>query len=305
MQAAVSAIEYYLPEDVVSTSDLSAEFPDWSVEKIDEKTGIRHQTHRGGGRVRVGPRRECRRTIIRVRRLRPGIDRLYPVVHPKSGLLPADHGVCSTRPARHSDDGRGFGFQWLFWFCLRTGPGAGSDLFRTGVQRAVDHGGDIQQTHTPSRQKRSHHIWRRRRGDAGEGRPLGDPNFFIYGTDGRGGPNLIVPTGGMRRPRSEQTAIPIADKNGNVRSMDNLFMNGAELQFHADGRAPMHRPVAGEGFDVHGRHRPVRLSSGQSIHARASTRPDWNPRREVCRSHGPLRQHGLLDDSHCAEARRL
>src|SRR5258706_15930259 len=40
MDAAISAIEYFLPDKVVSTSDLSVEFPDWSVEKIDEKTGI-------------------------------------------------------------------------------------------------------------------------------------------------------------------------------------------------------------------------------------------------------------------------
>ena len=41
MHAFIAAIEYFLPEKTVSTADLSAEFPDWSVEKIDSKTGIR------------------------------------------------------------------------------------------------------------------------------------------------------------------------------------------------------------------------------------------------------------------------
>ena len=40
MHAAIAAIEYFLPENVVSTADLAAEFPSWSVEKIDAKTGI-------------------------------------------------------------------------------------------------------------------------------------------------------------------------------------------------------------------------------------------------------------------------
>src|ERR1022692_1155666 len=40
MQASVSAIEYYLPGNTVSTEGLSAEFPEWSVAKIDDKTGI-------------------------------------------------------------------------------------------------------------------------------------------------------------------------------------------------------------------------------------------------------------------------
>ena len=43
MQAGVAALEYYLPEKVLSTGDLTAEFPDWNAEKIDRKTGIRER----------------------------------------------------------------------------------------------------------------------------------------------------------------------------------------------------------------------------------------------------------------------
>jgi 3-oxoacyl-[acyl-carrier-protein] synthase-3 len=52
---------------------------------------------------------------------------------------------------------------------------------------------------------------------------------FLYGTDGRGGPNLIVPSGGMRLAHSTETAQIVEDENGNIRSQDNLFMNGAEI----------------------------------------------------------------------------
>lgn len=37
---AISAIEYYLPANVLSTADLAAMYPEWSIEKIDRKTGI-------------------------------------------------------------------------------------------------------------------------------------------------------------------------------------------------------------------------------------------------------------------------
>jgi 3-oxoacyl-[acyl-carrier-protein] synthase III len=40
IEAAVTATEYFLPERTLTNSDLTAEFPDWSVEKIAEKTGI-------------------------------------------------------------------------------------------------------------------------------------------------------------------------------------------------------------------------------------------------------------------------
>ncbi|MBL3538293.1 3-oxoacyl-ACP synthase III family protein [Aminivibrio sp.] len=52
---------------------------------------------------------------------------------------------------------------------------------------------------------------------------------FFLGTDGSGGPNLIVPAGGMARPRSAETSKEETDEGGNIRSLDNLYMNGPEI----------------------------------------------------------------------------
>jgi 3-oxoacyl-[acyl-carrier-protein] synthase-3 len=52
---------------------------------------------------------------------------------------------------------------------------------------------------------------------------------FVFGTDGRGAENLIVPAGGSRKPRSAETSIVRTDKDGNQRSDENLFMNGMEV----------------------------------------------------------------------------
>lgn len=43
MHAAIVGIEYYLPTKILTTKDLSTMFPEWAVEKIDAKTGIRHR----------------------------------------------------------------------------------------------------------------------------------------------------------------------------------------------------------------------------------------------------------------------
>lgn len=40
MNAHIAAIEYSLPEGVLTNADLNQDFPDWSVEKISSKTGI-------------------------------------------------------------------------------------------------------------------------------------------------------------------------------------------------------------------------------------------------------------------------
>jgi 3-oxoacyl-[acyl-carrier-protein] synthase-3 len=52
---------------------------------------------------------------------------------------------------------------------------------------------------------------------------------FVYGTDGAGAENLIVKTGGMRAPRTEQSGIAVEAESGNIRSLDSLFMNGGEI----------------------------------------------------------------------------
>jgi 3-oxoacyl-[acyl-carrier-protein] synthase-3 len=52
---------------------------------------------------------------------------------------------------------------------------------------------------------------------------------FVFGTDGGGAKDLIVEAGGFRTPRCAETALEQEDKVGNVRSRDNLFMNGANV----------------------------------------------------------------------------
>lgn len=52
---------------------------------------------------------------------------------------------------------------------------------------------------------------------------------FVFGTDGRGAKNLVVETGGARTPRSPETGAIAEDEFGNLRSRDNLYMNGSAV----------------------------------------------------------------------------
>ena len=71
-------------------------------------------------------------------------------------------------------------------------------------------------------------------GDAGsatmvEKRAGGGTSWFRLGTDGRGSDSLIVPAGGARLPLSNETAIEYSDADGNIRTKENLFMDGSEV----------------------------------------------------------------------------
>lgn len=52
---------------------------------------------------------------------------------------------------------------------------------------------------------------------------------FVFGTDGRGAKSLIVEAGGARLPRSEETGAAAEDAFGNIRSRDNLYMDGSAV----------------------------------------------------------------------------
>jgi 3-oxoacyl-[acyl-carrier-protein] synthase-3 len=52
---------------------------------------------------------------------------------------------------------------------------------------------------------------------------------FIFGTDGSGAQNICVKTSGLKYPKNAQTSIEQKDDSGNVRSDDNLYMNGSEV----------------------------------------------------------------------------
>lgn len=52
---------------------------------------------------------------------------------------------------------------------------------------------------------------------------------FVFGTDGRGASNLIVPAGCSRIKKDRESIVEIQDENGNFRSQENIYMNGPEI----------------------------------------------------------------------------
>ncbi|CAK8723196.1 MAG: 3-oxoacyl-[acyl-carrier-protein] synthase-3 [Candidatus Electronema aureum] len=89
-------------------------------------------------------------------------------------------------------------------------------------------------------------------GDAGTATLLeksahAQPMTFVMGTDGDGANNLIVPSGGFRKIANESTKIRTERENNNIRSDEDLFMNGAEIfSFTLERLSPLIRSVLDE-----------------------------------------------------------
>jgi 3-oxoacyl-[acyl-carrier-protein] synthase-3 len=52
---------------------------------------------------------------------------------------------------------------------------------------------------------------------------------LAMGTDGGGASTFMIPAGGARQPASAQTKQPLTDPSGNVRTAENLYMNGGAV----------------------------------------------------------------------------
>ena len=232
MQAAVRAIEYYLPERTETTADLSTSFPDWSVDKIEEKTGIRER--------HIAAPNECSSdlAVAAARKLfdsgvcRPSeVDFLLLCTQSPDYYLPTTACLLQDRLGLPTSAG-----------ALDFNLGCSGFIYGLGLAQGLISSGQASNVLLLTAETYSKFINAGDRsvrtifGDAAAATLLGAEDCqasligpFVYGTDGRGGPNLIVPTGGFRCARSAESAVMTTDDGGNVRSRDNLFMNGPEI----------------------------------------------------------------------------
>jgi 3-oxoacyl-[acyl-carrier-protein] synthase III len=61
---------------------------------------------------------------------------------------------------------------------------------------------------------------------------------FELKADGTGANYLMIPAGGNRMPRTETTAVKITDEEGNIRSLEDFYMNGMEVFLFATSEVP-------------------------------------------------------------------
>ena len=232
LNAAISAIEYHLPREVVTSSGLAAEFPEWPVHKIEEKTGIRERHVVSGGECASDLAMAAAQKLFDSGRCSAaGIDYLLLCTQSPDYFLPTTACVLQDRLGIPLSAG-----------ALDFNLGCSGFVYGLGLAKGLIETGQARNVLLITAETYSKFIHpgdksvRTLFGDAaaatlvsgieGSGTGLGP---FVYGTDGSGAPNLMVATGGMRNPRTPESALAIADQGGNVRSRDNLFMDGAAL----------------------------------------------------------------------------
>ena len=231
--AAITAIEYYLPSAVLSSAILAADFPEWSVDKIDAKTGIQERHIASDVECSSDLAAEAATKLFRTGMCLPEeIDYILFCTQSPDYFLPSTACVLQKRLGLPTSAGALDYNLGCSGFVV--GLGLAKGLVETGqATKVLLLTAETYSKFINTRDKSARTIF----GDAGAATvvsaietdghaPLGP---FVYGTDGSGAEQLIVPTGGMRHARTPETAIEHEDQSGNWRSRDNLFMNGAEI----------------------------------------------------------------------------
>jgi 3-oxoacyl-[acyl-carrier-protein] synthase III len=230
MKASITAIRSSLPEATLDNEQLAKDYEGWSAEKIYSKTGIRSR--------RIAAPDECAsdlafraaQALITDDGLDPStVDYLLYCTQTPDYILPTTACLLQHR----------LGLR-MSCAALDFNLGCSGYVYGLGLAKALI---DSEQARTillitadtySKLINRADKSVRTLFGDgatatlvvAGEQDTLIGP--FVYGTDGSGAENLIVPTGGAR-----QAVMPLAglvrDDSGNARTVNDLYMNGAEV----------------------------------------------------------------------------
>lgn len=231
-KAAVKAIASYLPAKTLTNEQLAEEFGDYTADKILDKTGIavRHIADAGECASDLGVR-AAQRLFESGACLPDEIDFLLFCTQSPDYFLPTTACTMQDRLGLKTECGAIDFNQGCSGYVY--GLALAKSLVETGAARSVLLiTADTYSKFINPKDKSVRTLF----GDGASATlvsAIDSPENligpFVFGTDGRGANDLIVPAGGMRRSIDDAALVEKTDEQGNVRSDSNLYMNGGAI----------------------------------------------------------------------------
>ncbi len=229
MKTYIKALSYYLPERVVTNEELVAEFPEWTVDKIANKVGVRQRHVASDGETSVDMAVKAAENLFRdyLEITRESIDFVILCTQSPDYFLPSSACIVQNKLGLSTMCG-------AFDFNL----GCSGYIYGLAIAKGLVLAGIAKNVLLLTAETYSKYLHMRDKGnrtifgDAATATIISADGFaeignFALGTDGNGAENLIVRTGCARNPGKANDLN--FDENGNPHSSDHLFMNGAEI----------------------------------------------------------------------------
>ena len=228
----ISDIEYYLPQTIIDNSELASRYDGWSAEKIYEKTGIRsrhvvnNNEHVSDLAVNaalklfkrgfVNPK-EIDTLILCTQTPDYALPSTSVLVHERLGLSKS----CATFDFNQGCTGFIYGL-YIAGNMIHSGSSVNVLLITSETYSIWCHPMDKSVTTIFGDGAAAVYL-RHAKGEDGIGP-------FVFGTDGKGFNNLVVPLSGSHGLLHGNDPIQeVVDESGNIRTSRNLYMNGPEL----------------------------------------------------------------------------
>lgn len=232
MKAIIMHVASYLPEYILTNDELAMMYPEWSVDKIYDKTGI-------SARHIIAEEETCSDMAIKAAEKifeknniqRSEIDFILLCTQSPDYKLPTT--ACIVQNALDIPTTCG---------ALDFNLGCSGYVYGLGLAKGLIETGQANNILLITSELYSRYI---SDGDKSVRTLFGDGATatllsgiksekdkigpFVYGSDGSGKDNLIVPHGGSKYPIEHQSSTIFNDNSGNSRALDNLYMNGGEI----------------------------------------------------------------------------
>ena len=238
VKAQIAAIEYALPSQCVTNDDLDQAHPDWSIHKLARRTGVLTRYICGENETALDlAAAACERLFERELVAREDVGGIIVctqspdyIMPPNSTLLQHRLGLASSVAA--------------FDFTLA----CSGFIYGLFLARSLIESGSLNNILLVTAEAYSKYVHPGDRATValfGDGAAVtllrGGPQGvgeIVLGTDGSGGGRFIVAAGGIRIPKSDATSVETVDISGNVRTQENIYMDGAGVLKFVKKRVP-------------------------------------------------------------------
>ena len=223
----IEAIAYALPRRILSNAELQAEFPDWDFARLEQRTGVQHRHVAAEGETALDlALAACERLEASGELHAAEIDAVIFCTQSADHVMPPNacllHGRMNLNRNAMAFDITLACSGYLYGLQL------GDSLLRSGAARRVLLATADTYTRFINRADRA---TRCLFGDGGAVTMLSNAQqrgirAIHCGTSGKHWDKFYIPAGGMRTPRSAETATEQVDRSGNIRTQEHIVMDG-------------------------------------------------------------------------------
>lgn len=242
MRIKIEAIEYYLPAKIVSNEDLKVENPSWDINLLESRLGVakRHIADNNETALDLALQ-ACKKLFAKNKDIKSQIDSIIFCTESPDYIFPPNSCILH-KMLELSDDVFAFDFNlacsgYIYGLALAQGLICSGNAKNILLINADTYSKYI------NKQDRS---TRMLFGDGAAVSLITTSNStqglidIQCSTSGKDYDKFIIPAGGCRKPKSVETSLPVVNKSGNVRMLEDIHMDGMGILVFVNSKVPLH-----------------------------------------------------------------